>query len=340
MFTFNTKSWTKSWRRLALAGVTSVMAGLCAGAATAETVIKMGWATADNETDPYAVAARNFASAVEEAMPGKYAFQFFGNHQLGDETQMLQGMQLGTLDMGVYTSTYVGSIAPAFQLNDLPFIYGSYDQANTMLDGQLGTMMFDTLDGTGLVGLAFAQGGFRNVINNVRPVTNPDDLAGIRLRVQPSDLFIDSFRAFGGNPVPMSWADVFTAAQQGTVDGLEIPLPVIYTNKFPEVTEYLSMTKHAYNGLVIMIAESTWNKMSDEDKAAFQAAAKSAVTEQRRTMAEIETDIVAKITAAGMQVNEVEDLSLFREKVSDIYDSYRGKIGPDIFDFAMEQIAQ
>lgn len=324
-------------RRMATIGAAALMATMVAGAADAQTVIKLGWPTSDTETDPYAIMARTFADELEKAAPGKYKVQFYGNHQLGDETQMLQGLQLGTLEVGVFTSTYVGNIAPAFQLNDLPFMYADYDTANTVLDGEVGQAILGTLDSKGMTGLTFGQGGFRNVINNTRPINTPDDLAGIRLRVQPSDLFLDTFRALGANPVPMTWSDVFTAVQQGTVDGLEIPLPVIYANKYPEVTKYLSLTKHTYNAIALIGSKQFIGRMSDEDRQVMMDAAKAAAARQRETMTGIEADIVDKIKEAGMEVNDVPDLAPFRERVTDIYESYRDTIGPEIFDLAMEK---
>ncbi|MDZ7809930.1 MAG: TRAP transporter substrate-binding protein [Arhodomonas sp.] len=120
----------------------------------------------------------------------------------------------------------------------------------------MGQELLDRLASQGIVGLGFPEAGFRHAINNVRPIHEPADFEGVKLRVQPSDLFIASFRAIGANPVPMAWSDVFTAVQQGTVDGLEIPLPVIFANKYPEVTDYLSLTSHTYNALALLMSEA------------------------------------------------------------------------------------
>ena len=207
---------------------------LFASSAFAATEIKLGWTTSDSEVDPYAIAARYFAEELENAAPGEFDVSFFPNHQLGNDTAMLEGLQFGTMDAGV----------------------------------------LKRLEAQGIIGLGFAEAGFRHTINNLRPVAKPDDFKGIKLRVQPSDLFIDSFRAIGANPTPMAWSDVFTAVQQGTVDGLEIPLAVIFANKYPEVTKYLSLTNHTYNALALLISKDVFDGLSEELQDAVGEAAK------------------------------------------------------------------
>lgn len=320
-----------------------VAAAILASAATlsqAQTTIKLGWTTADSKVDPYAIAAHYFAEELEAAAPGEFNVQFYPNHQLGNDTAMLQAMQFGTMDAGVITGTQVGTLDAAFQLNDLPFLYANNQQAHKVLDGEVGQTLLSKLDAKGIVGLGFPEAGFRHTINNKRPIRTPEDFKGVKLRVQPSDLFIASFRAIGANPVPMAWSDVFTAVQQGTVDGLEIPLPVIYANKYPEVTDYLSLTSHTYNALALLMSKQTFKKLSPESQELVQQAAKRAIDRQRETVAINNGEVLEQIKAAGMSVNEVDDISAFRDKVSSVYDDYRDKIGSDIVDTALQQVSE
>lgn len=316
---------------LALAGAL----GLATAVQAAPQVIKIGWTTADSPSDPYAITAHYFAEALEKNVPGHFKVQFYGGHQLGDEMQMLQGLQLGTLDMGVITGTVIGNLIPSYQLNDLPFLYKSNEQAHRVLDGKAGDILTEDLKAKKVTNLGFAEAGFRHVINNTRPIAIPDDLKGIRLRVQPSDMFIDSFRALGANPVPLPWGDAFTAVQQGTIDGLEIPLAVIYANKFPEVTKHLSLTRHSYNALALLISDRTLGKMDAATQEQVRKAARDAIMRQRATMAESDTEILDKIRDAGMQVNEVPDLTIFRDMESSVYDKYRATIGAQVLEAAL-----
>lgn len=306
-----------------------------AGQAAAKTTLRIGWTTADSAVDPYAITARYFAEELDKVAPGRFDVKFFPNHQLGNDTEMLQAMQFGTLDAGVITGTLVSTIVPAFQINDLPFLYSDSAHAHKVLDGEVGQALFEQLAKKKIVGLGFAEAGFRHVINNVRPVQTPEDMARLRLRVQPSELFLASFRAIGANPVPMAWSDVFTAVQQGTVDGLEIPLAVIYANKYPEVTKYLSLTRHSYNALAVLISERTFKRLSKEDQTAVRQAATQAIERQRKAVAANEAEILEKIKAAGMQVNSIESAAAFRDKVAPVYSNYRDAIGADLLDKAL-----
>lgn len=311
-------------------------AGLAlANPAAAKTTLRIGWTTADSEVDPYAIAARYFAEELEKELPGKFDVHFFPNHQLGNDTEMLQAMQFGTLEAGVITGTLVATVEPSFQLNDLPFLYRDNAHAHRVLDGEVGQALFANLAKKKVIGLGFAEAGFRHVINNVRPIHTPDDIARMRLRVQPSDLFLASFRAIGANPVPLAWSDAFTAVQQGTVDGLEIPLAVIYANKYPEVTKYLSLTNHSYNALPLLLSERFYSRLSADEQAKVRKAAANAIKRQRETVAANEADILEKIKAAGMQVNAVENLAAFREKAMPVYERARGTIGSDLIDKAL-----
>jgi tripartite ATP-independent transporter DctP family solute receptor len=320
--------------------VTAALLISAAGISHAQTTIKLGWTTADSKVDPYAIAAHYFAEELETAVPGEFNVQFFPNHQLGDDTAMIQAMQFGTMDAGVITGTQVGTLEPSFQLNDLPFLYANNAQAHKVLDGDVGQQLLAKLDSKGIVGLGFPEAGFRHAINNKRPIRTPEDFAGMKLRVQPSDLFIASFRAIGANPVPMAWSDVFTAVQQGTVDGLEIPLPVIFANKYPEVTDYLSLTSHTYNALALLMSKQTFNKLSSDKQDMVKKAAQRAIERQRETVAGNNDGVLEQIRAAGMAVNEVDDVAAFRSKVAGVYDEYRNKIGADILDAALEQVSE
>lgn len=320
-------------------GLLLVMLLIFAGVAEAAHTLRFGSTDPDNKTDPYAIAAHDFFDALEKAAPGEFKAQFFPNHQLGNEIAMLQDMQLGTLDGGVITCTQIGSLVPAFQLNDLPFLYKDNRQAHAVLDGDVGKKLIADLAAKGIVGLGFAEGGFRNVINNVRPVHTPADLKGIKLRVQPSDLFIAAFRALGANPVPMAWSDVFTAVQQGTVDGLEIPLAVIYANKYPEVTKYLSLTRHAYNAIAVLVSKQYFDRLSPPLQQAMRTAAKQAIEHQRKTVEADNKTVLDKIRKAGMKVNKIDDIGAFRDKVKPVYQQYRDKIGPALLDEALKQVA-
>ncbi len=319
-------------RRIALSVMSFLALFLIAGVTLAAPItLKIGWTTSDGPTDPYAIAARQFAAALEKEAPGQFKVEYYPNRQLGDEKEMLEGLSFGTLNMGVITNAPIASIEPAFQVNDMPFLYPNEAKAHEMLDGPLGEALLQKLKSQKIVGLGFAEGGFRQMINNVRPILMPKDVEGIKWRVMQNPVYIGMFRALGGNAVPMAWGETFTAVQQGTVDGLEIPIAVIQNNGFFEVTKYLSLTNHTYSALGMLMSEKTWDKLSDAQKEAVRKAAKNAIAEQRKITEDNEKSILTKLESEGMKVNKVEDPAAFRKKVEPVYNDFKDSIGSDIF---------
>ena len=172
-------------------------------------------------------SAPQIKKELEARSNGRIDVQLFPNRQLGDEKPMIEGMRLGTVDAGVITNAVIAQIEPAFQLNDLPFLFESEPQAQKVLDGPVGQRLQKKLEAKGVVLVGFLEGGFRSMINNVRPVEKPEDVQGVKYRVMQNPVYIGMFSSLGGYAVPMAWGETFTAVQQGTIDGLEIPLAVI-----------------------------------------------------------------------------------------------------------------
>ena len=322
----------------------STVAAACLGALTvampalADTKLRMGWTTSDGANDPYAITARMVADEIEKALPDTFDVAMFPNGQLGDEKQMLEGLNFGTLDMAIITNAVIANIEPAFQLNDMPFLYSSEAQAHDVLDGEVGETLLGKLESNGIVGLGFAEGGFRHMINNKRPVAKPEDVAGVKYRVMQNPVFIGMFDALGGNATPMAWGETYTATQQGTIDGLEIPLAVIASNKYADVTKYLSLTKHTYSALGVLASKRFYDGLDADRQQALREAVAKAIARQREQVAANADAVIAELKDAGMEVNEIEDADAFRSKVSDVYETFKPEIGADLFDKALAQV--
>jgi tripartite ATP-independent transporter DctP family solute receptor len=322
---------------ITIVGLCLILVGASASLA-GPMVLKMGWTTSDGPTDPYAIAARQFKAALDKAAPGKYKVQFFPNRQLGDEKEMLEGLSFGTLHMAVITNAPIASIVPAFQINDMPFLYANENVAHKALDGPLGQALFAKLRKNKIVGLGFAEGGFRQMINNVRPILMPEDVKGIKWRVMQNPVYIGMFRALGGNAVPMAWGETFTAVQQGTVDGLEIPIAVIQNNGYYEVCKYLSLTNHTYSALGVLVSQKVWDKLGPEQQKIFKSVAKQAIANQRNINADNVGKITKKLVTEGMKINKVKDPAAFQTKVKPVYDEFKGSIGEEVFGLAMKAV--
>lgn len=309
-------------------------AGLALGFAVAQspalaqkTVIKFGWTSSTGETDPYAVGAREFKKEVEARSKGRVEVQLFPNRQLGDEKPMIEGMRLGTVDAGAITNAVIAQIEPAFQLNDLPFLFENEAQAQKVLDGPVGAKLAGKLEKKSVVLIGFFEGGFRNMINNVRPVEKPEDVQGVKYRVMQNPVYIGMFSSLGGNAVPMAWGETFTAVQQGTIDGLEIPLAVIDQNKYFEVTKYLSLTNHTYSAIGLVVSKRTFDRLPADLKKAVMEGGRAAIKSQRAASAKAQQAVLASLESKGMKINRVKDVKPFRAKVQKVYADVRGTLG-------------
>ena len=165
--------------------------------------LKFYWTTVDGEKDPYAISARTFKELVEKKTQGKVDVKLFPNSQLGGERDAIEGISLGTIDMGVMTNAPISGFVPQFQVLDLPFIFKDAAQAHKVLDGDFGKNLLKRLEARNIIGLGFAEGGFRHMLNNVRPIKTPDDVKGIKFRVMENPTYIGMFKALGSNPTPM-----------------------------------------------------------------------------------------------------------------------------------------
>lgn len=323
---------------ISLAAVaTSVALGL-PGLAASQTVMKFGWTTSDGAKDPYAIGARAFKAALDKLSGGKIDVQLYPNRQLGDEKQMLEGLKFGTVDGAIITNAVIAQVETAFQINDLPFLYANEAQAQKVLDGEVGKILADKLSKKGVLALGFMEGGYRQMINNKQPVNTPNDVKGVKYRVMQNPTFIDMFNSLGGAAVPMAWGETFTAVQQGTVDGLEIPLAVIDANKYYEVTKFLSITNHTYSMIGLVVSKRWFDKLPKDLQQAVVQAGKIATAEQRKTVGQNTQAIIDNLKSKGMQVNQVANPAAFRTAVQPMYEKASGKVGKDLMQATMNAV--
>jgi tripartite ATP-independent transporter DctP family solute receptor len=323
--------------RLAAAAIAS--AAVFGPASAADVELKLAWLTADSPTDPYAIAAHAFKDNLEAAMGDRVEVVLFPNRQLGDDKEILEGLQFGTIEMGIITNAVVANLEPSYQLLDLPFLFADAAQAHEVLDGPVGEELAANLRTKGVISLGAAEGGFRNMINNVRPVRTPADIAGVKYRTMQNPVFIEMFSSLGGSPVPMAWGEVFTAMQQGTVDGLEIPASVVNSNNYADVTKYLSFTRHTYSVIHLLMSERSFDGLPQDIQQAVLAAGDAAISAQRSAVQEAEAEVVAALTDAGMEINEIEDVGAFREAVGPVYLRFEESIGADLMQRALDAVA-
>ncbi|MDK2824486.1 MAG: TRAP-type transport system periplasmic protein [Clostridia bacterium] len=280
---------------------------------------------------PYHTGLVKFGELLKERTNGKYSVEVYPAAQLGSEREAIEGVQMGTIDITLVSTAPLAGFSDAFLVTDLPFIFTSREHAYKVLDGEIGKEMFSKLEGTGLVGLAFWENGFRNVTNSKRPIVNPEDMEGIKIRTMENQIHMDSFRVIGADPTPMAFGELFTALQQKTVDAQENPLPIIYTSKFFEVQDHLALTGHFYAPAPLLVSQALWDKLTDEEKQIFQKAAYDARDFERKIILEMDNNLLSELKAKGMQVTE-PDKSKWQEAMTPVYEKWQDKIGKDLIE--------
>lgn len=308
--------------------------------ALSATVLKLGWTTTDSPQDPYAIGAHLFKKEVERLTNNEITVQLYPNRQLGDEKQMLEGLRFGTVDLALITNSVTAQTEPTFQLFDLPFLFSNEEQAQRVLDSDVGKAVSEKLAKKGITNLGFTEGGFRQMLNNKKPVHTPDDVAGVKYRVMQNPMFIDMFTQLGGAAVPMAWGETFTAIQQGTIDGLEGAVAVFYASKFQEVAKFLSITNHNYSAVALLASNRALKKLSDDQLVKVKAAARHMVVEQRKENSRLAADTLELMKQAGIQVNAIQDVAPFRNAMKPIYDKTRKVVGDDIMDQTLALIKE
>jgi TRAP-type transport system periplasmic protein len=316
-------------RRL-LPAVFAALACLATPLAFAQTALKMNISLAQNSH--YGVAIDTFAREVEKRTSGRYKVQNFYSGALGAERESIEALQLGTLDLTMTSTGPVPNFVPDIAILDIPFLFRDYAHARAVLDGPIGQDMLKTFEPKGIEALAWGENGFRNMTNSRHPVNSPEDLKGLKMRTMENPVHIQAYRAFGIIPTPMAFTEVFTALQQGTVDGQENPLSVITSAKLDQVQKYLTLTGHVYSPSLILMSKAQWDKLPVADKQAFQEAAKEAVKANRARIDEDERKAVADLRAKGMQVVDNVDKSKFQAALGPTFAEFGKKFGQENID--------
>lgn len=299
-----------------------------------------------NNTDhPTSTGVKKFAELVAARSGGKIMVQEYPSSQLGNELQQQAALQGGVQEMLVASTTSLAGVVKEFGVFDFPFLFGNVRQADAMVDGPLGKLLGGKLAEKGVVVLGFFDLGFRNVTNGKRPVTKPEDLDGLKLRVIPNPVFLETFKTFKANPIPMPFAELYGALENKTVDGQENPFSVILSSKFYEVNKYVSATNHVYATNPVQISKRFWDKLSPAEQKLLQDAAIEAQNYQRVVSREAAAKAVGELKAKGMLYNEIApaELERMRAAVRPVYDKFAAAYDPavmSLFKSELERVSK
>ena len=284
----------------------------------------------NNPDHPVSMGVKKFAELVAAKSGGKLTVKEFPSMQLGSEMQQQSALQGGIQEMSAPAPTSLAGLVKDFGLLDFPFIVSTFPQADALVDGPVGKMLLAKLPEKGLVGLTFWDLGFRNVTNSKQPITKAEDLAGLKLRVIPNPVFLETFRTFKANPIPMPFSELYAALETKAVDGQENPYSVILSNKFFEVQKFLSATNHVYATNIILISKRFWDKLSPTEQKIIQDAAVEARDYQRTVSRAAAQKSLADLKAKGMQINELApaEVARMRQLVTPVYEKFTAEYDP------------
>ncbi|WP_016915225.1 TRAP transporter substrate-binding protein [Vreelandella stevensii] len=327
-----TKRFTRHALVTAMSAVATVSLALHAQAATD---ISLGHTL--SSTSHYSVGAKAFKETLERLSDGAFTVTEHASGSLGGEREMIEGLQIGTVDVVITSSGPLGNFVPETYVLDLPFLFENYDQARCVLDSEIGDELLEKMSDHDLVGMAWSENGFRHLTNSQREVASPEDASGLRVRTMENAVHQEAFRQLGARPTPMAFPELFTALQQGTVDGQENPITVIVATNFWEVQDYLSLTGHVYSPAIVLGSPILLDGLSDEERDWFMQAAAASVDATREEVSRLEREGVALLESNGMQVKTDIDPAPFQAAVEPAYEIFTSQYGSEMLERIREK---
>jgi tripartite ATP-independent transporter DctP family solute receptor len=302
---------------------------LTAGNAFAQTEIKFGHVGEPGSL--FDQSAQEFAKRANAKLAGKAKVTVYGSSQLGGDSELLKKLKLGTVDLAL-PSTVMSSQVPAFGLFEMPYLVKNRDHMAKIRDQVVNPTLVPIAEKAGYRIIGIWENGFRQITNNKHPINKPDDLKGIKLRVPGGTWRVKMFKAYGANPSPLAFSEVFVALQTGVMDGEENPLAQIYPARFYEVQKYLSMTGHVYTPAYVT-AGASWSRLSPEIQKILSDTAKEMQPEVYKIAAGLDDSLFKKLKDAGMQINEA-DKDAFIAASKPIYEEFAKSVpgGKDLID--------
>ncbi|MDQ0338283.1 tripartite ATP-independent transporter DctP family solute receptor [Caldalkalibacillus uzonensis] len=291
-----------------------------------------------NNHHPLYESALHFKELLEEKTDD-FVVEVYHSAQIGDDRVATEMLQMGDLAITIPSTSPLVNFVPEYGVFDLPFMIPSEEVADAVLDGPFGDKMLALLEEQDLIGLAWYENGFRNLTNSVRPVEKVEDLKGLVIRTMENQIHLDAWSELGANPTPMSFAELFTAMQQGTVDGQENPYPTIELEGYPEVQDYISDTNHVYTPFVFLFSKPIWDTLSPEQQELIRETALEARLFNRERTREVAEQSKEKLKEL-MTFTEIsdEERARFREAVMPVIDKHADNISRDIVEEFMAEI--
>lgn len=334
-FTLSRRAFTRAGGALVLGGLAAPTLAACAGdsgtgsGGSKSVTMKLGYNSTSDY--PHGQIMERFAKNVLEQSGDEIRIQTFPDATLGDETQMLEGIKLGTLDMSKAITSVLAGVVPAFGAFDLPYLFRDKDHMMSVLNGDIGSNMLDQLEAEGLKGLYWMEQGTRNFYTVDRPINGVDDLRGLKIRAIEAPVMIDTINALGASATPLPFSELYVALQSHIVDGAENSPDALVSAKHHEIAKHYAATEHFRTPVLVYMSGDRWNGLAKDQQAVITDSATEA-TEWGADLYEQEAETALKVMAeAGVEVTE-PDLEPFRQATENVYDKHADSIGADLID--------
>lgn len=280
----------------------------------------------------YHLALEKFAEEVDKNSDGKIKIEIFPSGQLGNERDLVEGLTMGTIDMALSNSGNLASFIDSYQVFDLPFLFRDNEHAHKVLDGEIGQNALNSLNEIGIQGLANWENGFFSLWNSKRAIENPEDFKGLKIRANDNPIHIDSYDALGASAITMGWGEVYTAIQNGTVDGVSVSIPSMYTAKIQEVAPYISTSSEFYVTVILMMNKNKFDNLPEDLQKVLVEAAQEVTSYQREINADMEKEFIEDLKENGFEVTHPDKQKMKDASWQPVYDKYAEDLGKDIID--------
>lgn len=314
-------------------GLAALLVGLFAAPAAAQDIQErtIRWGHLNNTDHPVSKGVHRFADILAAKSAGKLKVREFPASQLGNEMQMQNAVRGGTQEIVSASTASLATVIKDFGLLDLPFIVSNFAQGEDLVGGAFGKLLLSKAPDKDLIGLGYWTLGFRNVTNSQRPIAKLEDFQGLKLRVLPSPVYVETFKAFKVNPVPMNFAELYSALESRTVDGQENPYSVTFSNKFYEVQKFVSGTNHTNSYNIILVSKKFWDRLSPvEQRLIREAFDESRAYQTQETQSAVEQSL-AGLKEKGMAFNDIApaEMARIRAATEPVIEKFMSEYDPE-----------
>lgn len=305
-----------------------------------EMTLQVGSATASAPTESYFIVVDEMSKRLQEWTGGKVSLEYMGDGQLGNDSELYEAVKIGTVDAAIIAVAPLASSVPSVGIFDMPYIFTSNEKAYDFIDNSevVKTIERKIQETINAKVVSWSHNGFRNTLNNVRPIKSADDFKGLKLRVMESPLYMELFGLLGANPTPMSISECLTGLEQKTVDGMDHPVTASYNAGGYKLVKYFDLTRHTCTEGVLFINNDVFGGMSPELQELFIKAGLEARQVQRSKLEELEDGMLQEMEDFGVTVGRDVDMESIQKAVLPMYTGYRDKLDPEVFDEALKYL--